>query len=353
MIREMHGNLLADDAEALVNTVNTVGVMGKGIALQFKRAYPEMFKDYANEAKAGRLATGRMHVWETASLAGPRFIISFPTKQHWKARSRLRDIEAGLVDLVRVVRELGIQSIAVPPLGCGNGGLEWADVAPRIHAAFKPLSDQVEVRVYAPSGAPPAREMVTRSALPSLTPMRAALLSLMSAYHAVAWEWPGPIETQKLAYFLQEAGEPLCLTFAKGSYGPYADNLRKTLRDMEGHFIRGFGDGSARPLDAEPLEVMAQTRDRCRAAIDEAPLTAARTARVLDVVSGFEGTYDLELLASTHWAATQEQARTPDEATRVIRRWTSRKAELFDADHVATAWDALDQNGWLRHVTSV
>lgn len=120
MIRDMHGNLLADEADALVNTVNTVGVMGKGIALQFKRAYPEMFKAYARAAKDGTLETGRMHVWETGSLTGPRFIINFPTKRHWKAGSRIEDIDAGLTDLVRVVRDLGITSIALPPLGCGN-----------------------------------------------------------------------------------------------------------------------------------------------------------------------------------------------------------------------------------------
>ena len=159
MVRERHGNLLADDADALVNTVNTVGVMGKGIALQFKRAYPRMFTDYAREAKAGRLVTGRMHVWETGSLTGPRFVINFPTKQHWRAPSRMSDIGAGLTDLVRVVRERGIRSIAIPPLGCGNGGLDWTDVAPRIHAAFAALGDDVDVRVYGPAGAPPAHEM--------------------------------------------------------------------------------------------------------------------------------------------------------------------------------------------------
>ncbi|WP_313023866.1 macro domain-containing protein [Mobilicoccus sp.] len=347
MVREVSGNLLADDADALVNTVNTVGVMGKGIALQFKRAYPEMFADYARAARAGRLETGRMHVWETGSLTGPRYIINFPTKRHWKAGSRMSDIEAGLDDLVRVVKELGIGSIAVPPLGCGNGGLEWGDVAPRIHAAFAEL-DAVDVRVYPPAGAPPAREMIDRTAAPSLTPVRAALLALIAGYHAAAWEWPGLIGTQKLAYLLQESGEPLGLHYAKGPYGPYADDLRKALRDMEGHFITGFGDGSTSPLDAEALEVTESARHRLHDTVVQSPDTAARTRRVLTLISGFEGTYDLELLASVHWASVHEGAADPDAASRIIRDWTSRKATLFSPDHVATAWEALERDSWLR-----
>lgn len=353
MIRDLHGNLLADDADALVNTVNTVGVMGKGIALQFKRAYPEMFTDYAREAKRGSLTTGRMHVWETGSLSGPRLIINFPTKRHWKAGSRIEDIEAGTADLVRVVRDRHIRSIAIPPLGCGNGGLEWADVASRIRAAFEPLSASVDVRLYAPDGAPPAREMVNRTASPALTPMRAALLTLMSAYHAAGWEWPGLVEMQKLAYLLQEAGEPLRLHFTKGSYGPYSDDLRKTLRDMEGHFITGFGDGSARPLNGEPLEVTVDVADEVSRVIQRDPATARRTRQVLDLVSGFEGAYDLELLASVHWAAVHEGARTVDDAGQFIRAWTSRKAGLFGPQDVCVAWDALENQGWLRQLAAV
>ena len=147
MIREMHGNLLADDAVALVNTVNTVGAMGKGIALQFKRAYPDMFRAYERAAKAGELQPGNVHVWETGALDGPRYILNFPTKRHWRAPSRLEDIEAGLADLVRVVDELAIRSIALPPLGCGNGGLDWSVVAPLIWDALTPLADKVDVRV--------------------------------------------------------------------------------------------------------------------------------------------------------------------------------------------------------------
>lgn len=348
MIRAMHGNLLADDADALVNTVNTVGVMGKGIALQFKRAYPEMFTCYAKAAKRGEIQPGRVHVWQTEALSGPQFIINFPTKRHWKAPARLEDVEAGLEDLVRVVRDLEISSIAIPPLGAGLGGLDWEHVSARIRAAFAPLEEGVDVRVYEPAGAPAARDIVTRTAAPRLTAVRAALLHLMSAYHEASWAWPSPIEIQKLAYFLQEAGEPLRLEYAKAPYGPYADALRKTLRELEGHYILGYGDGTARPLDAGPIEVTVAAKPALRGTAETSPGTTEHLHKVLDLISGFEGTYDLELLASVHWAATHEGAMTPTEASMLIRRWTARKATLFGVEDVRIAWTALDQGGWMR-----
>src|SRR4029079_5704301 len=142
MIEIAKGNLLEAPVEALVNTVNTEGIMGKGIALQFKQAYPEMFKAYerACRAKQGRL--GRMDVHDLGGLVGgPRWIINFPTKGHWRAKSKLSDIEAGLPDLISKICQLQIRSIAVPPLGCGNGGLNWAQVRPRIEQAFAEIPD--------------------------------------------------------------------------------------------------------------------------------------------------------------------------------------------------------------------
>jgi O-acetyl-ADP-ribose deacetylase (regulator of RNase III) len=165
MITEQSGNLLTAPVDALVNTVNTVGVMGKGIALQFKMAYPAMFADYERAAKAGEVVRGRIHVWSTGALDGPQYILNFPTKGHWRGRSRLADIEAGLADLTRVIRELGIRSVALPPLGCGQGGLDWCDVAPRIRAAFAELPE-VQGLLFAPSGAPAASRMPNATARP-------------------------------------------------------------------------------------------------------------------------------------------------------------------------------------------
>jgi O-acetyl-ADP-ribose deacetylase (regulator of RNase III) len=153
-ISEVSGDLLAADVDALVNPVNTVGVMGKGLALQFKRAYPAMFAAYRAAVKANQLCPGRMHVWPTDRFDGPRFVINFPTKRHWRDPSRLQDVAAGLVDLARIIDDLGITSVAVPALGSGNGGLAWSAVRPLIVAALGEL-DGVDVRIYLPHPAQP------------------------------------------------------------------------------------------------------------------------------------------------------------------------------------------------------
>jgi O-acetyl-ADP-ribose deacetylase (regulator of RNase III) len=352
MIREETGNLLQADVDALVNTVNTVGVMGKGIALQFRRAYPEMYKVYERAAKTGGLQLGQMQVWETGAFGGPRFIINFPTKQHWRSPSRLSEIEDGLQDLVRVIRERGITSIAVPPLGCGNGGLDWRDVAPRIWHALAPLADDVDILVYPPNGAPPAAEIVSRNHAPRMTPARAALVKMMEAYQSISLDAPSLIEVQKLVYFLQEAGEGLRLEFTKGHYGPYADNLRKTLREIEGHFILGFGDGSASVFDAEPLRVVPDAVQKAEDVLSVSPETAYRIERVLKLAEGFESMYGLELLASVHWVVRNDDSASlgSDRAIELVQRWTKRKERIFTADHITTAWRVLLERGWLSAV---
>src|SRR5262249_34013059 len=136
MIELTQGDILKADAEALVNTVNCAGVMGRGIALQFKRAFPENFTAYAAACRREEVPRGRMLAVETRRPANPRYIVNFPTKRHWKEKSRMADIEHGLEALVADVKRLGIRSIAVPPLGCGLGGLDWSEVRPRIERAF-------------------------------------------------------------------------------------------------------------------------------------------------------------------------------------------------------------------------
>ena len=149
MIRSVTGNLLEANAEALVNAVNTVGVMGKGIALQFRLAFPRNYELYRAACKRGDVVPGRMFVVPTNSSDNPKFIINFPTKRNWKNQSLMQDIDAGLCDLIDAIRREQIRSIAIPPLGCGNGGLRWSDVRPRIASALNILPD-VEVLLYEP-----------------------------------------------------------------------------------------------------------------------------------------------------------------------------------------------------------
>ena len=347
MIRNVTGDLLRQDSDALVNTVNTVGIMGKGIALQFKRAWPEMFADYMVACERGEVRLGHMHVWSTGSLTSPRYIVNFPTKAHWRSRSRLADIESGLHDLVRVIAEREIKSIAVPPLGCGNGGLEWADVEPLIHRVLGPIETAVDIRIFAPAGAPAAKSMVNREEPPALNSSRSAMLALIHAYIQLTFGPPSLIEVQKLAYFLQLSGEDLNMEFKPHLYGPYADALRRALSAMEGHYITGFGDGSARVADAAPIDILPEALEQVDAYIKNHPNTAARIASVLDEIAGFESAYGLELLASVHWVMTHDAAARTDLTTAhaAVRRWSRRKSSLFTPSHVERAWQSLHDRG--------
>lgn len=154
MLENATGDLLRAEAEALVNAVNCVGVMGKGIALQFKRQYPAMAEDYERSCHRGEMVPGQVRVWETGELWGPKFVINFPTKREWFRKSRYEDVASGLRSLVETIRERGIKSVAVPALGCGNGGLAWARVRPMIEEAFARLPD-VRVLLFAPGDSLP------------------------------------------------------------------------------------------------------------------------------------------------------------------------------------------------------
>lgn len=350
MITEAKGNLLRAPVEALVNTVNTEGVMGKGIALQFKNAFPQMFKHYSAEAKRGEVKLGHMHVWPTDALEGPKYIINFPTKGHWRAKSRIADIDSGLQDLVRVIRELGITSIAVPPLGCGNGGLHWTDVEPRIRAAFDELPE-VDVRVFPPAGAPAAADMLVNSPKPKLTPSRAALVGIIDQYARQALSEPSLVETQKLMYFLQLVGEPLNLEFAANHYGPYADSLRHVLAQIEGHYLTGFGDGSAKVSAAAPLVPVPGVFADVKRMLNEYAETRTRMEKVLDLAEGYESAYGMELLATVHWIAVRAPKGTTDEAiASKVASWSPRKARMFMPMHVDSALNTLRAHDLLATV---
>ncbi len=336
MIERGSGNLLASDAEALVNTVNTVGVMGKGIALQFKNAYPSNFKAYAAACKRKEVVAGKMFVHDTGVM-GPtaRYIINFPTKRHWKGKSRIDDIESGLQDLVRVLRECGIASVAIPPLGCGNGGLDWRDVEPKIRAAMD-LLPGVRVILHAPDGAPANDDMLIATPPPRLTAPRAAMLAVMSKYLLPDYKLSA-LEAQKLAYFLQVAGLPMKLNYVKGTYGPYAENLNHALLALEGHLVRGFGDRSSEVA----LHVLPGAADNADVFLADHAVASSAVAVVSDLVRGYETPYGLELLATVHWA-TQELGTDDESAVAAfVRDWTPRKGEIFTPQHIRKALDRL------------
>lgn len=275
MIEQAHGNLLQADVGALVNTVNTVGV----------------------------------------------------------------------IDLVSVIRREGIQSIAVPPLGCGNGGLDWVVVEPLIRAKFASLED-VEVLLHPPNGAPEAAMMPTGEPRPAMTQGRAAFIQLLAEYSRHALGDASLVEAQKLAYFLQLAGEPLRLDFVGHHHGPYADALRPVLATIEGHYVSGCGDGSAPVQEAEPLRLLPGAEHEAAHALAHRPETAMHLSRVLELIEGFETPYGLELLATVHWVAQRAADGDDDAVVAAVRAWSFRKSRMFTPEHITVALDALRSKGW-------
>lgn len=345
MIELTHGNLLKADAEALVNTVNTDGYMGKGIALQFKQAFPANFAAYQCACTHGEVQIGRMFVYETDAFYNPRYIINFPTKAHWRGKSRLSYVEQGLVALIDEVKRRSIKSIAVPPLGCGLGGLDWAVVRPLIEQAFAATPD-IHVLLYAPTGTPAAQTMPVGTERQPMTSARALLIKLIEQYNQLAYRL-SLLEIQKLAYFLQEAGQPLRLNFTKLWYGPYAHNLNKVLERLEGHYIRGYGD-SQKP-DAE-LQLLPDAITAANAFLQGETASQQRLQRVSALIEGFETPYGMELLASVHWLATHEKppAMNPVQAIVGIHQWTGRKQKTFHPAHIQVAWQRLAEHGLIK-----
>ncbi len=341
MIEYRTGDILRADAEALVNTVNCVGIMGRGIALQFKNAYPENFKAYEAACTRSEVEPGRMFVFETGQLTNPQYIINFPTKRHWRGTSRIEDIDTGLKALVEEIRNRDIRSIAIPPLGSGLGGLEWSGVRPRIEAALRVLNG-VDIVVYEPSG---ALAGVKSGEVPRMTAGRAALVVLMHRYLGGLMDpFVTLLEVHKLMYFMQEAGQQLRLRYAKAVYGPYAENLRHVLRAVEGHLVSGYADGGDAP-DKQLELVPGAVKDAEVFLADHAP-TRGRFDRVADLVEGFETPFGLELLSTVHWVATREGAATADEAVRRTYAWNDRKRR-FSARQIGLALDVLTKKGWL------
>ncbi|MBU1951050.1 MAG: macro domain-containing protein [Candidatus Eisenbacteria bacterium] len=293
MIEYKTGDILSEDAEALVNTVNCVGIMGRGIAFQFKKAFPGNFKAYASACKHDDVKPGRMFIYETGSLTNPHYIINFPTKRHWRAKSKIEDIESGLVALVNEIESRKIESIAIPPLGCGLGGLDWGSVRPLMEKFLSKLHD-ISIVIFEPGGGPARVRPSRTKQVPKMTPGRAALIGLMDRYIRGLLD-PNVtlLEVHKLMYFMQEAGEPLRLKFTKAIYGPYAENLRHVLSSVDGHFITGFENGDAAP--DKQLKLVPCALEDANLLLKDKPDTRNRFYKVSRLVEGFESPFGLEL----------------------------------------------------------
>ncbi len=355
MISYTQGNLLDAHVEALVNTVNTVGVMGKGIALMFKEKYGHNFDLYAAACKAKKVKVGQMFVTETGELDDPRWIINFPTKDHWKGNSRLEWVESGLEDLKSVLRERNIRSVAIPPLGAGNGGLDWPTVKARIDAALSELDD-VEVIVFEPTDK--YQNVAKRAGVQKLTPARALVAEAVRRYWVLGMEC-SLLEVQKLAWFLERSlkhlglRDGLKLNFVAHRYGPFAPNLNHLLNSLDGSYLRS----DKRIADAGPLDVIGF--DDARKELvqgylkSEAKDVTPALELACQVIDGFESPYGMELLASVDWLLSREGV-APDVPALLqgLADWPAdsaagagkRKSKIFDERSVCIALRRLKES---------
>ncbi|SDM10995.1 O-acetyl-ADP-ribose deacetylase (regulator of RNase III), contains Macro domain [Catalinimonas alkaloidigena] len=340
MIHYTKGNLLESKAEALVNTVNTVGVMGKGIALQFKEQYPHNFKVYKRACEQKELTVGQLLIVEEETLNGRRSIINFPTKAHWKGKSKYEYIESGLQALTAEIKARGFQSVALPPLGCGNGGLEW----PRVKALIEQyLHDSpADIWVYEPNEAIKAHlQREERPKEEKLTPARAMLLYLLFQYEA-GGEPVSLFAANKLAYFLQRSGEPMRLKFEKSHYGPYTVQLNHVLYRLNGTYLHGLEQNEAKPF--EPLHLNYDKWEEIRAYVNtQLDATQRNNLRnVMRLIQGFESSFALELLATVDFLLDKRPPETSvEDVVQEITEWSRRKTRLFREEFVQIARDHL------------
>lgn len=335
------GDLLQSEAEALVNTVNTVGVMGKGIALQFKEAFPNNNKAYMAACKKGELAPGKLFaIWDNNLHSGRKFIINFPTKVHWRNPSKYEYIEQGLDALRDLLGKENIKSVAIPPLGSGNGGLDWAKVKPMIVAKLSDLD--LEVLVYEPNVAIKSllQQQETKKAS-KLTPARAALLYALFAYESNG-EYSSLFAANKLAYFLQRKGQRLNLQFKPHYYGPYAIGVEKVLYDMNGIYLKGLEQGEAKPF--EPLQLNYEKWEEVNDFVHHKMESedAQRVRELIQFLSGYTSELSLEILASVDYILADHPNYSLEEVVAAIAGWNMRKRELFKKDYIQSAYDYLN-----------
>lgn len=335
MIHFKTGNILNTEAEALVNTVNTVGVMGKGIALAFKKAFPENFKHYKKACDARELKPGDLFITQTGKIS-PKYIINFPTKIHWREKSKIEYIAQGMERLVQAIEEKGIQSVAIPPLGCGNGGLNWKDVKQVIMNELKKLPDDKEIMIFEPGY---NNQTMKTGQVKKLTPARAMLLTALKNYQVLGYGI-NLLVAQKLAYFMQRLGEPLNLTYDKGYYGPYSHQLQHLLKYLNGWFLK-FNNEQTRPGIKVSLNYNEHIKQYTNQELSKAQKT--RLEKLKQLTEGFESPYGLELLATVDYIYQKTHLNNKEKILQEIEKWTNRKKDIMKAFHIEAALNRLNE----------
>lgn len=326
MIKYITGNLFDTEAEAIVNTVNTAGVMGKGIALQFKMLFPENFKKYKKACDAGEVKIGHMFVTEEQTMwSGKRIIINFPTKNNWKHPSEYSFIQSGLVDLVSVVKKRRIKSVAVPPLGSGNGGLDWNKVKSLIETYLGNLG--CEVLVYQPNAN--IQETLKKERV-KLTPARAMLLAVL--YDMVKHgEFVSEFAAEKVAYFLQRFGaaNKFNLQFNPYFYGPYSGKVKHVLYYLNGSYITGYSAKDKKPFEEIGLIPDAEQDVNSFLNKPENEEYLKITRRTKEFLRGFYSPYGLELLSSIDFIINDKSVKSTESIQNELENWSNRKKSMF------------------------
>lgn len=342
MIRFTKGNLMTSNAEALVNTVNTVGVMGKGIALQFKEEFPENFTAYANACRSGELVPGTLLITKEKNRAGvEKTIINFPTKKHWKNLSRYEYIEDGLAELVNAIEKYKIKSIAIPPLGCGNGGLKWEAVKGMMENALKDVD--IDICIYEPN-TEIKQELRTRPTEKKvrLTPSRGLIAYAMYYYDSLG-ENCSLFTANKLAYFLQRHGSRSFakIKFTAHHYGPYSPQVGHIIYDLNGIYIKGFEQMNATAF--EPLVMQYDRISEVSSYVRTLDQTEQDSLKeTIKLISGFESTLALEVLASVDFIRHNTPGISIEDTIEAIHKWSKRKNKLFKNEYIQIAYNHLD-----------
>jgi O-acetyl-ADP-ribose deacetylase (regulator of RNase III) len=343
MISFVKGNMLLSEADALVNTVNTVGVMGKGIALQFKERYPDNHKVYQQACKKGELHPGDLLIHRENGLHGSKIIINFATKGEWYQKSQYQWIEKGLAALPAVLRQWGISSVALPPLGCGNGGLDWAKVKPMIEQHLAHLTD-AEVYVYEPDQSVLAAVRKTESNKEvKLTTPKALLLYALFQREAYGEE-TSLFAANKMAYFLQAFGEKqLKLRFIKHIYGPYSNQVDHLMTSLNGKYLHGLVQREAKAFDV--LQLNYAYFEEVKAYYDNLLVDSERIHLdlTLDFLQGFYSPLSMEALASVHSILSEDPTLSDQAVYESIRAWSTRKSTLFSMAQIRIVYAHVKQ----------
>lgn len=343
-IEYKNGDMFEEPTEAIVNTVNCVGVMGKGVALEFKRRWPENFKAYKRLCDDKKLSPGHVFVFDNSSFLEPskhRFLINFPTKDHWRSRSKIEYVRDGLVDLIEKVREMDIKSIAIPPLGCGNGGLDWNEVRPLIEDAAAKLPS-VHFVIFGPAE---KTEQPEQTHTPNdLTVGRASMMVAFAELEKFFGGHLTRLTAQKIAYFLQVLGIDFGLKFAKQQYGPYSETLHEAFKAMEAkNYISGYTS------DERKVVVTPGTYAAADEFLKSNGTEISDAIRKLSLlIEGYESPYGMELLSSVHFLSVTEGITSQPEMSQALEAWNDHKRASFPEPAVTAALARLKEDKFIH-----